>query len=192
MLKLANGLTPLGHFELLRNISLKTVSHSDGRSVALRNKFECLAESSEMPSRARAAGAEANSKIPSSCCARFKPAGASSPYHRRQRTSKRKVMEDVSDGLGEISELPGVSSNLHESINFVLNAEPTHFSPLDAIFAASDVENGLENFFRLESIGIKEDMLNYDKECVAKVKESIKFDEGVYYVDLPWRSNIMD
>ena len=170
MLRLVNGLIPLGHLNLIRNISLKIVSNSDGRSVALRNKFECLADSSEMSSRAWAAGADDNSKILYTCRARSKPAGANSHCHLRQRKSKRKVVEDMSNGLSAISEFSGVSSNLHESINFVLNAEPTYFSQLDAIFEASDVQNGLENFFWLESIGIKKDISNYDKECVAKFK----------------------
>ena len=89
-----------------------------------------------------------------------KPAGANSYCRRRQSNSKRRVVEDTSDGLSAISELPSVSSNHHEPINFVLNSETNYFSPLDAISEASDVQNDLENFFQLESLGIKENISN--------------------------------
>ena len=60
MLRLANGLIPLGHFNLLRNIDLNKAHHSNGGAVKLLTRFECLADSFEMPSRARFAGAQAN------------------------------------------------------------------------------------------------------------------------------------
>ena len=54
------------------------------------------------------------------------------------------------------------------------------------------MEYDLDNFYSLESIGIKEeDSLAYENDQVEKFKESISYKDGHYYVKLPWKSDLI-
>ena len=73
-------------------------------------------------------------------------------------------------------------------VNFVLDPIQTYFNPLESILTDSEVDNGLENLFKFESIGIKsgsDELINYD-EFVDKFEKGITFTDGHYDVDLPW------
>ena len=54
------------------------------------------------------------------------------------------------------------------------------------------MEYGLDNFYSLQSIGIKEeDSLAYENDQVEKFKESISYKDGHYYVKLPWKADLI-
>ena len=78
------------------------------------------------------------------------------------------------------------------SINFVLNPNPTYFSPIDEALPNSNVEQGLEHLFSMESLGINKDVSTYDEQQVEKFKNSIEFYDGHYHVELPWKEELID
>lgn len=82
------------------------------------------------------------------------------------------------------------SREVHETIvNTVISPVKSYFNPLESILTDSDVENGLEYLFSLESMGVasNDDTLNdYDSEMVEKFKKGIIFKHGKYMVQLPW------
>ena len=54
------------------------------------------------------------------------------------------------------------------------------------------MEYGLDNFYSLESIGIKEeDSLAYENDQVEKFKESVTYKDGHYYVKLHWKADLI-
>ena len=74
-------------------------------------------------------------------------------------------------------------------VNFVLDPCKSYFNPLDSILTDSEVENGLENLFKFESLGIKSDdseMIDFDKELIKKFEDGISYKDGHYFIDLPW------
>jgi len=73
-------------------------------------------------------------------------------------------------------------------VNSVLNPVHSYFSPLSHILTDSEVEQGLENMFRIESLGI-ENMNNkseFDLIQIEKFKRGIEFKDGKYHIKLPW------
>ena len=77
-------------------------------------------------------------------------------------------------------------------VNAVMDPVKSYFNPLENILSDSDVDNGLENLFSLESMGIKTDdkeLVSIDKEYVDEFKNGIKFEDGHYHVELPWQSD---
>ena len=82
-----------------------------------------------------------------------------------------------------------VSNNTKTVVNAVMDPLKSYFNPLENILTDSEVDNGLENLFRLESMGIKTDdkeLVSVDQEHVEKFREGIKFEEEHYQVELPW------
>ena len=76
-------------------------------------------------------------------------------------------------------------------VNFALEPKGHQFDPLQEIFANSSVEYGLDNFYSLESVGIKEDVSIYESDQVESFKKSISYKHGHYYVKLPWNSDFV-
>ena len=80
----------------------------------------------------------------------------------------------------------------NSSVTLITNSvmEPTnsYFSPFDHMLPNSNVEQGLENLFSLESIGICEDetMSTEDELKIKEFNDGIEFVNGRYYVELPW------
>ena len=73
-------------------------------------------------------------------------------------------------------------------VNFAVNPVGYKFDPLNEIFPDSCVEYGLDNFYSLESVGIKdENSLPYEDIQVAEFAKSISFYDGHYHVQLPWK-----
>ena len=75
------------------------------------------------------------------------------------------------------------------TVNLVMDPLKSFFNPLDSILSESDIDNGLENLFSLESMGIKnidEELVPFDKEQIDKFREGISFVDGHYNVELPW------
>ena len=77
-------------------------------------------------------------------------------------------------------------------VNFAVNPVGYQFDPLQEIFANSNVEYGLDNFYSLESIGIQdEDGVAYENDQVDSFKKSISYKDGHYHVKLPWKSDLV-
>ncbi|KAL7630818.1 UNVERIFIED_CONTAM: hypothetical protein RMT77_018969 [Armadillidium vulgare] len=80
-------------------------------------------------------------------------------------------------------------------VNLILNPNKSYFHPFENILMDSEVENGLEYLFSMESVGIpsnnNDDICNYDAEMVSKFKEGISFNDGHYHVTLPWKQELI-
>ena len=78
--------------------------------------------------------------------------------------------------------------SLSSYVNFVMSPVKTYFSPFESIFEDSLVEQGVDNMFKLESIGIYENnsIGIKEKAIVDKFGESVEFIDGKYHVELPW------
>ena len=80
-------------------------------------------------------------------------------------------------------------------INLVMDPLKSYFNPLDHILEDSEVDNGLEHLFSLESMGIKVDskeLVSFDKEQIDKFRDGIEFKDGFYNVELPWYPDKVD
>ena len=100
---------------------------------------------------------------------------------------QRKIVRSLTQIKCEKSE----SNKTKTMVNAVMDPIKSYFNPLENILSDSEVDNGLENLFSLESMGIKTDdkeLVSVDKEHVDQFKEGIRFDEGHYHVELPWYS----
>ena len=81
------------------------------------------------------------------------------------------------------------SNAMKTMVNAVLDPIKSYFNPIDHILNDTEVDNGLEHLFSLESMGIKTDdreLVSIDKEQVEKFRKGIIFKEGKYHVELPW------
>ena len=80
-----------------------------------------------------------------------------------------------------------------ERVNFVLNPKPSHFNPLSHTHPESLAEVGLEQLYKLESIGIKEnsDLGSFDDLKIREFREAISFSNGKYFVELPWKEELV-
>ena len=77
-------------------------------------------------------------------------------------------------------------------VNFAVNPVGYQFDPLQEIFVDPSVEYGLDNFYSLESIGIKEeDSTAYEIDQVENLKKSISYKDGHYHVKLPWKADLV-
>ena len=73
-------------------------------------------------------------------------------------------------------------------VNFVVNPVGYKSDPLQQMFPNSFVEYGLDNFYNLESIGIKDEITpSYEDQQVTEFSKSISFHDGHYHVQLPWK-----
>ena len=77
-------------------------------------------------------------------------------------------------------------------VNFAVNPVGYRFDPLQEIFIDSNVEYGLDSFYNLESIGIKdEDVPSFEDLQVSEFAKSISFHDGHYHVSLPWKKDLI-
>ena len=73
-------------------------------------------------------------------------------------------------------------------VNLIMVPLKSSFNPLEHILSDSEVDNGLENLFSFESMGIKtndQEFISFDN-CQSKFEEGIQLIDGHYYVNLPW------
>ena len=80
-------------------------------------------------------------------------------------------------------------------INFVLHPNKSYFSPLESLFPDSAVEHGLEQMFSLDSVGCIDESNQFaqsDIELVNEFKKGIRFRDDKYYVDLPWKRDVVE
>ena len=74
-------------------------------------------------------------------------------------------------------------------VNLVMDPLKSYFNPLESILDDSEVDNGLEYLFSLESLGIKrneKELVNFEQEQIDKFEKGISFQDGYYNVELPW------
>ena len=76
-------------------------------------------------------------------------------------------------------------------VNCALEPSASQFDPLKEVFPCADVEYGLDNFYNLESIGIEEESSSCELEQVQNFSDSISFQDGHYYVHLPWNKDLI-
>ena len=76
-------------------------------------------------------------------------------------------------------------------INFVMEPKASYPDPLAEFFDESDVERRLDKMFDVDAIGLKsdKDINNVDEQQIKKFKESIVYQEGKYFVKLPWHEH---
>ena len=72
-------------------------------------------------------------------------------------------------------------------VNCVLEPHVSQFDPLKEVIFCADVEHGLDNFYDLESIGIKDEGSLYEFEQVQYVSGSISFQDG----HMPWNKDLV-
>ena len=80
-------------------------------------------------------------------------------------------------------------NNNETQINFVVDPLKSYYNPLDSILKDSQVDNGLEKLFSLESLGIKEtddEICLYDACKVSEFEKNITYEKGKYHIVLPW------
>ena len=95
--------------------------------------------------------------------------------------------KDVVEGLE--GEVPATM------VNFVLHPNKSYFSPLESLFPDSAVEHGLEQMFSLDSVGCIDESNQFaqsDIELVNEFKKGIRFRDDKYYVDLPWKRDVVE
>ena len=84
------------------------------------------------------------------------------------------------------------NNDMQSFVNFVIEPRKSYPSPLPHIYENSDVEQGVDQLFKLESIGISpddEEISKEDKSRIKKFKDTIELRNNRYYVDLPWLEN---
>ena len=82
------------------------------------------------------------------------------------------------------------SSDSDAVVNFVVQPYQSYFSPLSHLKNDSDVEQGLENMFKLESLGLTEkESESLDQNYIQNFKEKIEFQNGKYHIALPWKED---
>ena len=100
---------------------------------------------------------------------------------------------DVSQVKPIQSQLFRLTGEEASSVNFVMNPVSSYFSPISAVFDNCDVEQGLENLYSLENIGIKDSKISsYDDVQIEKFNRGIEFKDGKYHVDLPWHEDVIE
>ena len=80
-------------------------------------------------------------------------------------------------------------------VNLIMDPLKSYFNPLENILEDSEVDNGLEYLFSLESLGIKRDdkeLVSFDQEQVEKFKQGISLQDGYYNIELPWLPDKVD
>lgn len=70
---------------------------------------------------------------------------------------------------------------------------PSYFDPLEFINSDTYLGLGLENVYKLESLGIdeRENQGSIDSIFIHKLQERICFLDGKYHVELPWHEEIL-
>ena len=89
------------------------------------------------------------------------------------------------------SNSPSNKSVVQSVVNFVMNPrgkEPDLISSL--VGDLSSVEPNLDPLYSLESLGIKEEISDYDVRQIDKFKSNIECRDNRYFVELPWNSKV--
>lgn len=75
-----------------------------------------------------------------------------------------------------------------------MDPSPSYFDPFSHTHSDLDLDIGLENIYKLESIGINEeaDQGSIDIIFDQKFHQSIDFKEGKYHVEIPWYDDVLE
>ena len=76
-------------------------------------------------------------------------------------------------------------------VKCTLEPSASQYGPLREVFPSANVEYGLDNFYDLEAIGIKDEGSSYELEQVQNLSDFISFQDGHYYVHLPWNKDLV-
>ena len=114
-------------------------------------------------------------------------------YHGQVLPAVQAPVESV---ITEVDESSSDSSTdaemLQSSVNFVMSPKKSYFSPLESLFPESSVEQGLEAMFNMDALGHNEESeSDYDRLQIAKFKQGISLVDGKYYVELPWKEEVI-
>ena len=193
LLRLTNGYVPIGSIKsLLAEISkipLVSVEGYKGNystsQFPCKNRFSCLAECEVGPPsgnqsennivdmEVKPTSSDRSSRVPLKCTV---------PCNKRKSKQRSRVKKN--------SIL--VPAKYKSSVNFVLQPKHNYYSPLKAVFPESEVEQGRENLFALESIGISNEKgSSYDDREMESFQNSITFSNGKYGIDIPWNRDIL-
>ena len=83
------------------------------------------------------------------------------------------------------------NSSVNNSIvNFVLNPTKTTFDPIGSVAVDSMIDERLDRLFSVESLGISNDLSDYDTDKIHEFDQNISFKCGKYHVNLPWTEKI--
>ena len=79
-------------------------------------------------------------------------------------------------------------------VNHIVEPSPSYFDPFMHTHSDLDLDVGLENIYKLESLGINEDsdVGSIDTLFIQKFHEGIIFKEGKYHVELPWYDDVLE
>ena len=103
--------------------------------------------------------------------------------------------ENTSKKLNYRNSLPKKENVPSTQVNFVLSPKKSYYSPLESLFPESSVEQGLEDMFRLESFGCQEESVQssqYDTVKIEEFEKGITFKENKYFVNLPWKEDVIN
>ena len=70
-------------------------------------------------------------------------------------------------------------------VNLIMDPLKSYFNPLEHILSDSEVDNGLENLFSFESMGIKncdKELVSFDEHQIDKFQEGISLKNEFYHV----------
>ena len=74
-------------------------------------------------------------------------------------------------------------------VNFASNIVGENLCPILSIDEVQ-IEQKLDDMFKLESLGIKEDISDSDISKIGEFNKGIQFIDGKYHIELPWTSQI--
>jgi len=77
------------------------------------------------------------------------------------------------------------SAFLDSQVNFLIE-KPTPHNYLTDFESGDDIEERLDNLFKVESLGLTEEKSDFDTEQIAKFRESVELIDGHYNVEIPW------
>ena len=103
----------------------------------------------------------------------------------------RESSRDVKKQNFEFTPTKSVVGMYKYLVSCALEPSASQFDPLKEVFLCADVEYGLDNFYDLEFIGIKDEGSLYELEQVQNLSDSISFQDGYYYLYLPWNKDLV-
>ena len=160
MLSISNGFVPIGSIQsLLAEIDkcapcnyATLPDQLDQYLVPVKNKFNCLDENHNF-----------DDSLPDS-------SGSFSdcplPCNANVRQSKTKTKRRPKRGKVKKKDILPVPHRFASAVHFVLEPKKAYFSPFTELFEESVVEQGLDNLYSLESVGIS----NENTSCMMRRK----------------------
>ena len=75
-------------------------------------------------------------------------------------------------------------------INSVIEPVKTGFDPISAVCKDNMMDDRLDQMFKIEDLGIREEICDYDQTMIEKFDKEIILRDNCYYVALPWKPAI--